>query len=199
MKDTKESILLTALTLFAKNGYKAVSVSMIAAELGITKGALYKHYKNKRDIFDSILKRMEQRDAQQAEKFDLPEGTLCDMEEKYKSSSIKQIINFSMAQFEYWTQDGFACSFRRLLTLEQYKSGEMNRLYQNYLVTGPLGYVTDLLSSLGYDEPQSKALALYAPMFFLFGAYDSGKNKEDVIRLADEHFDRIYKMLENNI
>ena len=46
MPDTKESILMTALHLFARDGYQAVSVSAIAGELGMTKGALYKHYRN---------------------------------------------------------------------------------------------------------------------------------------------------------
>ena len=55
MSKTKEKILLTALRLFAQDGYEAVSMSKIAGELGITKGALYKHYKNKRDIFDTIF------------------------------------------------------------------------------------------------------------------------------------------------
>lgn len=57
MWDTKERILDTALRLFARSGFEAVSVSEIATELSITKGALYKHYKNKRDIFDSIVKK----------------------------------------------------------------------------------------------------------------------------------------------
>ena len=76
MGDTKEAILTTALQLFAGNGYEAVSVSEIAGALGMTKGALYKHYKNKRDIFDHILIRMEQRDAEQAGNCEIPEGTL---------------------------------------------------------------------------------------------------------------------------
>ena len=66
MSDTKKSILLSALGLFARDGYEAVPVSAIAGELGITKGALYNHYKNKRDIFDSILSRMERHDAERA-------------------------------------------------------------------------------------------------------------------------------------
>ncbi|WP_235674292.1 TetR/AcrR family transcriptional regulator [Clostridioides difficile] len=41
MSDTKENILKIALHLFAVNGYEAVSVSMIAEALGMTKGALY--------------------------------------------------------------------------------------------------------------------------------------------------------------
>ena len=55
MTDTKEKILMTALQLFARDGYEAVSVRNIAEELGITKGALYRHYKNKRDIFPSCI------------------------------------------------------------------------------------------------------------------------------------------------
>ena len=63
---TKEKILITALRLFAQDGYEAVSVSRIAGELGMTKGALYKHYKNKRDIYDSIVAHIFQLDAERA-------------------------------------------------------------------------------------------------------------------------------------
>ena len=38
MTDTKEQILMTALHLFAQDGYEAVSVSRIAGALGMTKG-----------------------------------------------------------------------------------------------------------------------------------------------------------------
>ncbi len=101
--DTKERILLNALRLFARDGYEAVSVSSIAAELGITKGALYRHYQSKRDIFDHILARMEQRDAERAGEFGVPEGTKDEMEEKYKNTAVAALIGYSKAQFEYWT------------------------------------------------------------------------------------------------
>ena len=47
MGSTKEDIMAVALHLFAQNGYEAVSVSQIAGALGMTKGALYRHYENK--------------------------------------------------------------------------------------------------------------------------------------------------------
>ena len=78
MTDTKEQILTVALKLFSKRGYEAVSVSEIAGELGITKGALYRHYKNKRDIFDSIVKRMFELDKENSQQHDMPT-------EKYKT------------------------------------------------------------------------------------------------------------------
>ena len=73
MKDTRENILLVSLRLFAQEGYEAVSVSQIAGELGLTKGALYRHYANKQTIFESILQKMEQLDAERAQAFELPE------------------------------------------------------------------------------------------------------------------------------
>lgn len=66
MANRKEEILIVALHLFARDGYEAVSVSQIAGALGITKGALYRHFKSKRDIFDCIVQRMEQGDSEQA-------------------------------------------------------------------------------------------------------------------------------------
>ena len=57
-KTTKEDILIVALHLFARDGYEAVSISQIAGELGMTKGALYRHYESKRDIFEHIVKRI---------------------------------------------------------------------------------------------------------------------------------------------
>ena len=74
MGDTGERILLTSLELFAQKGYEAASVSDIAGALGITKGALYRHFRSKGAIFEAILARMEARDAQAARDHDFPEG-----------------------------------------------------------------------------------------------------------------------------
>ena len=183
--DTKERILLNALRLFARDGYEAVSVSSIAAELGITKGALYRHYQSKRDIFDHILARMEQRDAERAGEFGVPEGTKDEMEEKYKNTAVAALIGYSKAQFEYWTGDEFAADFRRMLTIERYRNAEMAALYQQYLCAGPAGYVADIFAALGYDAPMERAVRLYAPMYLLYGMYDAAKDKQEVKRLFE--------------
>ena len=99
MRGTKERILLEALRLFARDGYEAVSVSEIADRLGITKGALYRHYKSKRDIFDCILARMEQRDAELARDSRVPEGTKEEMEDAYRTSSPEDVAAFSKSMF----------------------------------------------------------------------------------------------------
>ena len=180
MGDTKEAILLTSLHLFAKDGYEAVSVSQIAGELGMTKGALYKHYRNKRDIFDHIVARMEEMDAEQAGNFEMPEGTMEEMEEKYWNVSIKQFARYCEAQFIYWTEDDFASSFRKILTLEQFRNEEMQKLYQQYLVAGPVGYVMDLFLALKISDAEKQAISLYSAMFFFYSMYDGAKDKKKI-------------------
>ena len=110
MADTKENILHTALRLFARDGYEAASVSDIAGELGITKGALYKHYKNKQDIFNSIVERMYQIDAERAKKFEVPEETFDRSPEAYRNTDMDKITAFIEAQFHFLTEDEFARS-----------------------------------------------------------------------------------------
>lgn len=195
MNDTREQILLTSLTLFAWDGYEAVPVSAIAGSLGITKGALYKHYKNKRDIFDHILARMEQRDAERARTFAMPEEALAVNPEAYSRVAIDHILSYSKAQFRYWTEDSFAAPFRRLLTLEQYRNEEMMRLYQQYLAAGPLGYITDLFESLRLNRPQETAVELCASLFFLCSVYDGAEDKAAVTRMADAGLDELGRRL----
>ena len=159
MGNRKEEILIVALHLFARDGYEAVSVSQIAGELDMTKGALYRHYKSKRDIFDCIVQRMEQQD---------------------ETASLDDFVKYSKYMFEYWTEDDFASSFRKMLTLEQFRNEEMQKLYQQYLVSGPAEYVKDLFKNMEIKNPEEKAVKFYANMFFYYSVYDGAADKAKV-------------------
>ena len=187
MKNTKENILQTSLALFSRDGYEAVSVSAIAGALGMTKGALYRHYDSKRAIFQAILSRMEREDALHAQQFSLPTGTLEEMEESYRKARFSQLESFCRAQFRYWTEDPFASAFRRMLTLEQYRSPEMGALYQQYLGAGPWGYVRDLFTAWELPQPEEKATTLYGTMFLLYTVYDGAREKETAFGLLEKN------------
>ena len=180
MGNRKEEILIVALHLFARDGYEAVSVSQIAGELDMTKGALYRHYKSKRDIFDCIVQRMEQQDGEQATEYDMPEEEKEKMPEKYENVSLDDLVEYSKSMFEYWTEDDFASSFRKMLTIEQFRSEEMQNLYQQYLVAGPASYVKDLFESIGIVNAKDKAARFYAAMYFYYSIYDGAADKEKV-------------------
>ena len=180
MGNRKEEILIVALHLFARDGYEAVSVSQIAGELDMTKGALYRHYKSKRDIFDCIVQRMEQQDGEQAIEYDMPQENKEKMPEKYEEVSFDDFVEYSKSMFEYWTEDDFASSFRKMLTIEQFRSEEMQKLYQQYLVSGPTEYVKDLFKNMKIINPEENAIKFYANMFFYYSMYDGAADKAKV-------------------
>lgn len=179
-KTTKEDILIVALHLFARDGYEAVSVSQIAGELGMTKGALYRHYESKRDIFEHIVKRMEQGDGEQAEEYDMPADKKENEPEQYEEISADNFVEYSKSMFSYWTENDFASSFRKMLTLEQFRNEEMQALYQQYLVSGPAEYVKDLFKSMKIVDADKKATMFYSIMFFYYSLYDGAKDKKRI-------------------
>lgn len=180
MGNRKEEILIVALHLFARDGYEAVSVSQIAGELDMTKGALYRHYKSKRDIFDCIVRRMELQDGEQARENEVPQESIEKTPEEYINVSLDDFVKYSKSMFEYWTEDDFASSFRKMLTIEQFRSEEMQNLYQQYLVSGPAEYVKDLFKNMEIKNPEENAVKFYANMFFYYSVYDGAADKAKV-------------------
>lgn len=189
MVDTKKKILTQALKLFSTYGYEAVSVNDIATELKLTKSALYKHFLSKRDVFTSILKEMERLDAENASKFYLPLEDADVNKDGYSDFSIENLKAFCKYQFSFWTENVFASSFRKMLTIERYTSREMGKLYSQYLESGPLKYVTDLFEGIKIKNAKLKALEFYSPMFFLYGLYDSEVDKQKIYDLFNKHIE----------
>jgi AcrR family transcriptional regulator len=52
--DTRTRLLDTALTLFTKHGVEGTSLQMIADALGVTKAAVYYHFKTKDEITEAV-------------------------------------------------------------------------------------------------------------------------------------------------
>ena len=183
MNNTKENILMTALRLFAQDGYEAVSVSRIAGELGMTKGALYKHYKNKRDIFDSIFHRICQLDVERFQKAGMPP-------QRFSNATVESVMAYAKSQFLYWSEDEVACYFRRMLTLEQFRSPKMTRLYQDVLAGGPVNFLEGVFGEMMEQgawrpgSPKQMAVEFFAPFFLLLSMSDAASGKEEKERIA---------------
>lgn len=195
MTDTKENILNTSLKLFARDGYEAVSVSTIAGKLGMTKGALYKHYKNKRDIFDSIVKRMYEIDEKRAQNYETPKYEYEKQPEEYKTVSLHSFARFTLAQFEFWTHDEFAADFRKMLMLEQYRSVEMAQLYKDCILSGPVKYTEDIFREMIKNgvlhdaDPKQLAVEFYSPLYLLINLSDHTESKAEYKALLEKHIE----------
>ena len=196
----KEKILCKSLELFSQKGFDSVSVSMISESLGISKGALYKHYESKKAIFDAILKRMEENDNNASKVFEVPANVFENMPEAYKNTFLDDLFAFSLSMFVYWTENEFASKFRKMLTIERFNSPDMDALFQKYVGSGPISYLEDIFANSKDANccsfsPMQLALEFYSPMFMLMSLYDSGLPKQQCSELLQKHFEAFVERL----
>jgi AcrR family transcriptional regulator len=57
---TRAALLEAACELFSDRGYAAVSTEEIVQSAGVTRGALYHHFRDKRDLFAAVVEQVEQ-------------------------------------------------------------------------------------------------------------------------------------------
>lgn len=196
--ETKERILETALELFAQSGYLGTSMSDIAARLGITKAALYKHYAGKQEILDRIVQRMNELDAARAAAYEMPGAAPEGFAQAYLNTPLDRIRAYSTAQFDHWTREPFSANFRKMLTLEQYRDARLAQLYQENLASGPVKYMAAIFRPLTDSNEVAMQLALdfYGPMYLLYSVYDGAADQSAVAPMLEAHIDRFIAKLE---
>lgn len=175
---TKDKIIYESLKLFSTNGYEAVSTRMIAKAVGVSGTAMYKHFKSKQEIFDTIISTCKERFTLQRKKADIQHICWEDIDE------------ICMNMFHFQTQDEWIVMFRKILVVEQFKNPEMAKLYQAFFIDIALDSMKDIFEWLiqeGYmvdKNPRVLAMELYAP-FFMY--HTLNPNSEEILDELREH------------
>ena len=175
---TRDLIIYESLKLFSTNGYDAVSTRMIARAVGVSDTALYKHFRSKQEIFDTVILQCKERFKKQQDKMNIPDINWKD---------VKQLC-MRMVQFQ--TEDEWIVMFHRLLVIEQFKNPEMEKLYQSIFIQGPMDSMIEIFAELmeaGYmkkQNPKVLAMELYAPFYM----YHLAPQKDEmVLKELQEH------------
>ena len=78
-----------------------------------------------------------------------------------KTAAFMSSAALLLISLTFWTNNEFAVAFRKMLMLEQYKSPEKMKQYQEMICEGPVKYSEDLLSAMiKEDKLNDKAKAL---------------------------------------
>lgn len=193
-QNTKEKILLCALKLFSTKGYEGTSVRDLARAVGICESSIYKHYKNKQAIFDSILSYMDAYYNEKMRSLEMPTGDLAKIAGEYGESSVDALYEISSALFLMRFKDEVEIQFRRMLTIEQFSNPTIKESYKKYFITDSLDYQTALFSEMIKQgrfvdsDPKIMALQFYAPIYTLQDLYEGQFDKEEeALAILKEH------------
>ena len=85
-ENTKEKILECAFELFKKPRFSDISLSEIAAKVGISKTAIFRHYKNKNELLETMRQRFFEALAEMFESFE-------NIEKPYNQKGVQSVIN----------------------------------------------------------------------------------------------------------
>ncbi len=192
--NTKKKIIEEALILFSEKGYSDVYVNDIAKAVGIKAPSLYKHFKNKQEIFHAILEELREDYTKQAANIGI-HGDNANVDAGiYADVTEEAFIEMGKKLFLYFLHDDRMRLFRKLLTIEQFRDSELADLYSKQYYNDPLSYQGELFKifiSTGKfkrADPLVLALQFYAPIYTLLTVCDRQPEREqEALYMIEEH------------
>ncbi len=148
--NTKERILEESLKLFSNFGYNAVGVEMIAAAVKVTPPSLYKHFKGKREILDTIIEQAEEN----YNKHSLPIINFTD--EQLKNLTKEEFIKYNMDHVKNIIHDNVIKCVRKLLILEQFRNEQIRLMHIEKTYTRTETVIRNLLEGLFRNKHDGK-------------------------------------------
>ena len=192
-KDTKERILAAALEMFSQNGYAGTNIRELTASLGLVKSSMYKHFKSKEEIWNTLLDEMivyyAERFGSSAKSLPVPD-------------SPEGLVEMTMRMVKLTIRDEKISKTRKVLTLEQFRDERARELATKHFLTGLTDMFTPVFRSmmekglLRKDDPAMLAFAYTAPISALIHLCDREPEKtEEAIRQIEafsRHFIKTY-------
>ncbi len=202
MENTRQIIINQALTLFSERGYEGVSMRDIATAVGIQAPSLYNHFPSKESIFNSIIDEMSVRYREMAMSNQVPQGAMGDIVDAYVKVTTEALVQIAQKMLLFMIRDDFAVKYRRLLTIEQYRSEKAGAAYQGFFVQGALDFETHLFTEMMERgvfltcDPRIMAYHFYGPIYLMIHQYGlkgtSEREALDNVKKHVEQFSKIY-------
>ena len=131
---TRDKIMDVALNMFSERGYEAVSIRDICGEVGIKESTLYYHFKNKKDILDSLIEKFRSHIDGLLSHVDEITDKPAQKKGKNADPSLQMVDSYMIDSYLF---DPFCNLMLRLMMIEQFHNEEMRALYEKTLFTDP--------------------------------------------------------------
>lgn len=201
-EDTKQRILEKALDLFSSNGYDSVSVGEIAKAVGIKAPSLYNHFASKQAIFDAIVESTAAQYERDTGKIDIHVQNAAQDFPVFSEISEDMLVEKVRQIFDYSLHNEVIRRFRRMMTIEQFRSPQLAELYSRRYVERIVTYHAAIFRSLisageiRNEDADALALMYAAPIITLIGICDRQPEREaECAEKLDAHVRLFFRTL----
>ncbi len=201
-EDTKEKILEKALELFSAQGYDSVSVGQIAKAVGIRPPSLYNHYPSKQAIFDAIVESTAAQYEADTGRIDIHVQDAARDISVFSEITAEGLFEKVRQIFEYSLHDPKISRFRRMMTIEQFRSPELARLYSRRYVDRVTSYHAGIFRALmaagkiREEDPEALAMLYVAPVLTFLSVCDRQPEREgECLEKLRKHVFLFFKMV----
>ena len=183
-EDTKQRILDKALELFSAQGYDAVSMGQIAGAVGIKAPSLYNHFPGKQAIFDALVAATAAQYEADTDKIDIHVQNVTQDIPVFTEITEDALFEKVRQIFEYSLHNETISRFRRMMTIEQFRSPELAALYSARYVERVTAYHAGIFRALiasgeiAAEDPDALAMLYVAPVLTLIGICDRQPERE---------------------
>ena len=201
-EDTKRRILNKALELFAAKGYDSVSVGEIAGAVGIKAPSLYNHFPGKQAIFDAIVESTAAQYEADTGKIDIHVENAARDVLVFAEITAEGLFEKVRQIFEYSLHNQCIRRFRRMMTMEQFRSPELAALYSERYVDRVLAYHAGIFRALMASgeirpqDPDTLAMMYTAPVLTLIAVCDRQPEREgECLEKLRKHVTLFFQMV----
>ena len=186
-KDTKERILEAALEMFSQKGYAGTNIRELTASLGLVKSSMYRHFKSKEEIWNTLLDEMI---AYYGARFGSPENL------PPIPDSLEGLVAMTRHMTDVTIRDEKIIMTRKLLSIEQFRDDRARDLATKHFLTGLKEMFTHIFAGmmdkglLRKDDPAMLAFAYTAPISALIHWCDREPEKTEEAMAQIEAFSR---------
>jgi len=184
---TKDRILEEALTLFSQRGYDGTGVDLIAERVGIKGPSLYKHFKGKEDILNTLIEAAETR-------YNNVFGSEEHIGDIPKSKD--EFITKSMERIAFTMHDPMIRRMRMFLVQEQFRNERLSELTTRHQTIGVRKMYEKIIDNMmknglfKKEDPMMLALELVSPAVLMIAQADRQPQHEKEILIDLEKFIR---------
>lgn len=182
---TKEKILEAALALFAENGFNGTSVEDIASAVGIKAPSLYKHYKGKEAILNTLIDTAESR----YEEYFGSERNIGKIPENRE-----EFVQMTMERVRFTISDPIIKRVRIFLVQEQFRNERLAEITTRHQLDGVQHMYARILKAMmdngiiKQDDPEVLAMELTSPATLLIAKSDrQPKCGRDILETIEKH------------